>query len=134
MKKDASKRVLIRIRIGEDVLWICLCSIHKDIYNAFMQATNTRPKQIKTWIKRWTEEDFNWVIDYSEPNHLRLLNELIIDRYKRIHPHMYYNNVVHESRLVRSWISEKMGKEIRKHDKPTYNRLFNSASDSSSGL
>lgn len=129
-----TRKISLKVDRGGEMVWTHLCYVNREIFDAFLETTHTRSTQMKKWIIQWTEEDFNWRIDFSEYVHIKLLKELVIDKYRRVYPHLYYNNAVDTHGWMRCWISEKMGKEIRRNDKPTYNRLFNSSANYGSRL
>lgn len=125
----ASRKIQLKVDRGGEIIWTHFCYVNPEVFDAFLHVTKTRRTQIAKWLTKWAEEDFNWQIDFTEYSHIKLLKELVIDKYRRVYPHMYYNNAVDTHGWMRVWVSEKMGKEIRRYDKPTYNRLFNSASN-----
>jgi len=129
MKKDVYlKMVYIRVKDQEDKAYVC--SIHPDIYNTFFDVCKVHRTFFKRWLTKWAEEDFNWWIDFSEKYHIQLLKELVIDKYRCVYPHIHYNQVVtNEHFWLRVWMSEHMGREIRKHDRAKYNKLFKLASN-----
>ena len=130
----ATRKISLKVDRGGQMVWTHFCYVNPEIFEAFLEVTNTKRTQMKKWLTKWAEEDFNWVIDFSEFSHIKLLKELVIDKYRRVYPHLYYNNAVDTHGWMRCWVSEKMGKEIRKNDKPTYNRLFNSSPNYGSRL
>lgn len=123
----ATRKIMLKVDRGGSIVWVHLCYVNPEILEVFLKVTGTKQRQMVKWITRWTEEDFNWVIDFTEYSHIKLLKELVIDKYRRVYPHLYYNNAVDTHGWMRCWISEKMGKEIRRNDRPAYNRLFNSS-------
>lgn len=130
----ATRKIMLKVDRGGDVVWVHLCYVNPEIFEVFLEVTGTKQRQMVKWVTRWTEEDFNWVIDFTEYSHIKLLKELVIDKYRRVYPHLYYNNAVDTHGWMRCWISEKMGKEIRRNDRPAYNRLFNSSANYGSRL
>lgn len=129
IKRTKLTRLFVKVDRAGYIESISLCAVNPIILNSFFKVTHTSRKNIVEWIRKWTNEDFNWIIDYTEYYHLNLLKELVIDKYKKIYPHIYYNNAIDDNTWIRVWISEKMGREIRRHDKPEYNRIFNAYSD-----
>ena len=125
----ASKKILIKVDRGGDTAWVHLCYVNGEILETFLKIANTSRRNMKKWLTKWAEEDFCWDIDFTEYSHIQLLKELVIDRYKRLYPHLYYNNAVDNHGWMRCWVSEKMGKEILRHDKAAYNRLFNASTN-----
>lgn len=123
----ATKRITLKVNRGGKKIIFPLCFIHPEIFETFLDVTHTRQTQMKKWIIKWAEEDFNWSIDFTEVSHITLLRELILDRCKRVYPHLYYNNSVTIQGWTRCWVSEKMSKEILRNDKARYNGLFNAA-------
>ena len=130
----ASRKIQLKVDCGGVKKWTHLCYVNADICDAFLEVTHSKRRQMAKWITKWAEEDFNWVIDFTEYTHIKLLKELVIDKYRRIYPHLYYNNAVDTHGWMRCWVSEKMGKEIKRNDKPAYNRLFNSSTNYGSRL
>lgn len=129
LSQRVTRKISLKVDRGGQTVWAHFCYVNPEIFEAFLAVTNTKRTQMKKWLTKWAEEDFNWVIDFSEFSHIKLLKALVIDKYRRIYPHLYYNNAVDTHGWMRCWVSEKMGKEIRKNDKPTYNRLFNSSTN-----
>ena len=125
----ATRKIQLKVDRGGDLQWTHLCYVNPEILDVFLTVTKTRQRHMVKWVRKWTEEDFNWEIDFTEYSHIKLLRELVINKYKKIYPHLYYNNAVDNHGWMRCWISEKMGKELRKYDKPAYNRLFNSSTN-----
>lgn len=130
----AAKKIQLKVDKGGELVWVHLCYINPTILEAFLDVTHAKKKQMSKWITKWAEEDFNWRIDFTEYNHIHLLKELVINKYKTIYPHLYYNDAVDTHGWMRCWVSEKMGKEIRRNDRTTYNRLFNSSNNYGSRL
>ena len=130
----ATRKISLKVDRGGKMIWTHLCYVNPEIVDEFLRITKTKQKQMSKWLTKWAEEDFNWVIDFTEYSHIKLLKELVIDKYRRVYPHLYYNNAVDNHGWMRCWISEKMGKEIRRNDKPAYNRLFNSSTNYGSRL
>lgn len=129
MRKRKDNLRLIYIRTKDSEFKVFLCGIQVDIFNTFLSVCITTPGKIKKWLRKWTREDFNWVIDFSEESHVKLLLELVVEKYKNVYPHIYKNHILTDDRLwLRIWVSEHMGKEIRKNDKSAYNRLFRPSS------
>lgn len=129
-----TRKIQLKVDRGGELMWVHLCYVNPDISDVFFAVTKTKQRHMVKWVRVWAEEDFNWDIDFTEYSHIKLLKELVLNKYKRIYPHLYYNNAVDTHGWMRCWISEKMGKEIRKHDKPAYNRLFNSTPNYSGRL
>lgn len=128
MKPRLSRKVQLKVKNEEGIQqWVHFCYLNPEICDAFLKATNTKQKNLSKWLTKWAKEDFHWEIDFTEYSHIQLLKELVIDKYKSVYPHLYYNKAVDTHGWMRCWVSEKMGKEIRRYDKPTYNKLFRSA-------
>ena len=86
----ASRKISLKVDRGGQTCWTHFCYINPEIFDAFMQITHTRKSGLAKWLSKWAEEDFNWVIDFSEYSHIKLLKELVIDKYRRVYPHLYY--------------------------------------------
>lgn len=126
------RKIYIRVKDHEEK--IHLCNIHPDIYNTFMRVCRIHRTFFPRWVQKWVKEDFSWFIDFTEAGHIKLLQELIINKYKKIFPHLYFNRAIPDRYWIRVWISEHMGKEIRRYDRTEYNRLFKFTTNSRSRL
>lgn len=129
MKKEARKKVMLKV-IHEDrskrknPIWTHLCYINSEIYETFFNTLNISVEEFPSFLTKWTRNDFNIELDFTKNNDIRILKELVIDKYKQLYPHMYYNSLVDNHGWLRVWLSEKMGKEIRRYDKTKYKELF----------
>lgn len=129
MKREARKKVMLKV-IHEDrntskkPMWTHFCYINSNIYDTFFEAFNLEKEDLPLLLSRWTKDDFNLDLDFTKNNDIRILKTLVIDRYKQLYPHMYYNAVIDNHGWLRVWLSEKMGKEIRRYDKNRYKQLF----------
>ena len=129
----ALSRIYIRVKDQEEK--ILLCSVHPDIYKTFMRVCRIHRTFFPRWVQRWVKEDFSWFVDFTEAGHVKLLQELIINKYRKIFPHLFYNHVVAKDEYwIRVWVSEHMSKEIRRYDRTEYNRLFKFTTNSCSRL
>lgn len=132
MNVNARKKVMLKV-IHEDrnakknPMWTHFCYVNSDIYSAFFQTLDLTVEEFPSFLTKWTREDFNLQLDFTKNNDIRILKALIIDRFKELYPHMYYNAVVDNNGWMRVWLSEKMGKEIRRRDRERYKELFKSS-------
>lgn len=120
--------VYIKVRHRTSKRRCFICTVHSEIFDTFMKSCNVQRSQFRKYLSKWAMEDFNWQMDFWSRSHVDLLACLVDDKYKNVYPHVYFNHIVEFPQYwLRVWVSEHMGKEIRKHDKPAYNRLFRSA-------
>lgn len=132
MKKEAKKKVMLKV-VHEDrsklknPMWTHLCYINSEIYEGFFNTLNISVEEFPSFLTKWVRDDFNIDLDFTTTNDIRILKELVIDKYKQLYPHMYYNSLVDNHGWLRVWLSEKMGKEIKRYDKSKYRELFNPA-------
>nr|DAH73208.1 MAG TPA: hypothetical protein [Caudoviricetes sp.] len=132
MNIGARKKVMLKV-IHEDrskkknPMWTHFCYVNSDVYSAFFDTFGLTADEFPSYLTKWTREDFNLELDFTMNNHIRILKELVIDKYKQLYPHMYYNDVVDNHGWMRVWLSEKMGKEIRRYDREKYKELFGHA-------
>ena len=127
MKVQANKRIYIKTAHEEQFRKMksdFICYINSEIYDAFTETLDVAYKDLYWWISKWTKEDFNLDYDFCKANDVRILRELVLDKYKILQPAIYYNNLIKEEGWMRIWISEHMGKEIKRYDKQKYSRLF----------
>ena len=107
-----------------------VCFVNSEIYEAFTTLLDVAYKDLFWWFAKWTKEDFNLDYDFCKANDLRILKELVRDKYRTIQPILYYSNLVKsKDGWMRLWVSEHMGKEIKRYDKRKYNELFRAPSD-----
>jgi hypothetical protein len=136
MEVKANKRIHIKTAHEEQFRRMerdFVCFVNSDLYEAFTSLLGVAYKDLYWWFSKWTKEDFNLDFDFCKANDLRILRELVIDKFKTIQPILYYSNVVKsKDGWMRLWVSEHMGKEIKRYDKRKYNELFNSSSNNSS--
>lgn len=131
MTPNINRKIQIKVLREEcphdDAQWLPVCCMNSDIYDAFFEVTGIERMDFADYLSKWCYEDFNLELTFTKSNDIRILKELVVDRYQAIYPHIHYNRAVNKHGWMRVWVSERMGKEIKKHDKPRYNRLFRSA-------
>ena len=123
------KKIMIKViheeRHGKKgPMWAHVCYVNEEIYRKFFEVFKIERIDFADFLSRWVKEDFNLDMDFTQKNHIRILKELVIDKYKQLYPHMYYNSVTDNHGWVRVWVSEKMGKELKKYAKDVYRQLF----------
>lgn len=112
--------------------WIHLCYMNPEIYNAFFETFQIEKADLADFLAKWVKEDWNLILGFTKASDIAILRELVIDKYKKIYPFMYFSGITDYHGWVRVWVSEKMGKEIKRHDKERYKRLFKPTEDHSS--
>lgn len=129
MERSKWKKVSLKV-VKEDKskhknpVWVHFCYVNSKVYEAFFEVFNMTSEEFPSFLTKWTKDDFNIDLMFTENNDIRILKELIVDRYKKLYPHMYYNDVIDNHGWTRVWLSEKMGKEVRRYDKERYKKLF----------
>lgn len=133
MEPETNRKIQIKVLREEypdrDPEWMHVCYINSEIYDAFFDATCIERVDFSDFLTKWCKDDFNLDLTFTKANDIRILKELVVDRYQSIYPHVHYNKAVDRHGWMRVWVSEHMGKELKKHAKPVYNRLFRSAKD-----
>ena len=114
--------------------WTHVCYINSKIYKAFFDTFQIEKADLADFLSKWVKEDWNLMMDFTKSNDIRVLRELVIDKYKQLYPFMYFNYVTDTHGWVRVWVSEKMGKEIKLHDKDKYKELFGATKNYSGRL
>lgn len=133
MEKKANKRIYIRTAHEEQYRKMkadFVCSINPEIYEAFTSMFSVKYRDLFWWIAKWTKEDFNLDYDFCKANDLRILRELVLDKYATLQPCIFYNDLINTEGWMRVWICDHMGKEMMRYDKREYERLFKPASNS----
>lgn len=127
MKVQANKRIHIKLVHEEQYRKMksdYVCHMNSELYNEFCNLFGVEYKDLYWWIAKWTKEDFNLSYDFCKANDLRILRELVLDKYATLYPFIYYNNLIKVDGWMRVWISEHMGREIKRYDKQKYSKLF----------
>lgn len=132
MEKEALKKVMLKVvheerHAKKRALWTPLCYVNSSIYNTFFSVFKIEKSDLCDFISKWVQEDFNLTFDFTKKNDMRILKELVSDKYRILYPYIYYSDLIDGNGWVRVWISEKMGKEIKRYDREQYKQLFKSS-------
>ena len=94
---------------------IHFCYVERALLEEFMRARGyeNRAKVVND-VAEWVQHDFNIELSLSEKKDMLILRELIVDKYKRLHPNLFLRDVKNVGSWMRVWISEHMSRELKR--------------------
>lgn len=111
-------KVLLRVldENRDEVVWEHLCYAPSGVYLEFLRKKDINRAEIADWVRVWTREDFNLDIPMTTMKDIKILKELIQDKYLSVYPHIAkrYNNGMDYQGWIRVWLTAHMDKELKK--------------------
>lgn len=110
------QKVLIKI-LDEDtekIVWAHVCYVKKDLYLKFLDTFGIGRLEVADFLSKWAKEDFSQDLTMTLKRDLKILKSLVMDKYSRLCPTIYNNNMIDIHGWMRVWMTEKMEKELKK--------------------
>ena len=96
----------------DELVWEHLCYAPQDLYIDFLTRKDIERADLAEYICRWAKEDFNIDLPMSTYQHIKILRELVQDKYLTVYPHFAVKNRTDRQGWMRVWICDKMKKEL----------------------
>lgn len=117
MGRDRIKVLLKVLDENIDALvWEHVCYCSRDLYIEFLKKANIERFELADYFVKWAREDFCIDLPMSTVKDIAILRELILDKYKKIYPHITTNFTKREYDYrgwLGVWLTEHMKKEMR---------------------
>lgn len=99
----------------DQLVWEHVCYCPRDLYLEFLKEFDLERFELADFASRWAKEDFCTDLSMSTVKDIMILRELILDKYKRVYPHIMkpYPCKHDYQGWVRVWLVEHMKKEMR---------------------
>ena len=112
--KDTIK-VLLKVldENRREVVWEHLCYAPSKTYLDFLTKKDIDRVEFADWVSDWTKEDFNIDLPMTTVKDIKILRELIQDKYLTVYPHIAkrYPKSDHQG-WIRVWLTTHMEKEL----------------------
>lgn len=117
MVNTRSIKVILKV-LNEDqdtVRWEHLCYVPSSTYIEFLRRKDITRAEIADWIRIWAHEDFNIDLPMTTLKDMKILKELVQDKYLTVYPHIAkrYGKMDYQGWL-RVWLTAHMEKELLK--------------------
>lgn len=102
------------------------CYVDSRILRTYLKTFGLRKCDMKKLIEKWVLQEFNVSVQLETYLDLKLVKDLIVDRYTKIYPYMSSGASIDSHGWAGVWVTEQIGRELKTNARATYNRLFKS--------
>lgn len=102
------------------------CYVNSRVLKEYLKLFGLRKRDMKDVIERWALQEFNVSIQLETSLDIKLIKDLIVDRYKKVYPYMTTDAIIDRHGWAGVWVTEQIGRELKTNARATYNRLFKS--------
>ena len=117
MGRATTIKILLKVldENRDEVVWEHLCYAPNETYLNFLTQKNIERFELADWIRVWISEDFNMDLPMTTTKDLKILRELIQDKYLSVYPHIAkrYSTIDYQG-WIRVWLTTHMEKELAK--------------------
>ena len=99
----------------ERMKWVHVCYINEKLYLTFVKTMRISREDVADYLRVWIKDEFRIDLTMSTKSDIAIFKALVIDKYKRLYPSMYFNDLSDDHGWIRIWISEKMEQELEKN-------------------
>lgn len=115
MQPDLIK-FLIKV-LNEDsdkVSWEHICYAPRDLYIKFLCHKDLERYQMADYISKWVKEDFNLDLPMTTRKEIKILHELVADKYQNAYPHLARKSNTDRQGWMRVWVTTHMERELQR--------------------
>lgn len=116
----------VALRLGGNPRWKHFCYVDEKLFKTYLEHYKLERSEFSQVIERWVLEEFNVIVQFQTDWEVDKVRELIFDRYTKVYPYVAINRVIDHKGWVGIWVTEQMGRELKKHARPKFNKLFKS--------
>ena len=94
--------------------WMHFCYVNKELYLSFLELMDCDRADLTQFFSKWLKEEFCIDLGMTKRRDIEVLKEIIRDKYRRAHPHLFIEGTTDRQGWLRIWVSEHMEKEIKR--------------------
>lgn len=98
----------------DKLIWEHLCYAPKELYLKFLEAKGIERFEMADYVAKWAAEDFNIELPMTTAKDIKILKELILDKYNSAYPHLIRKSSTDHQGWVRVWVSTHMEKDLQR--------------------
>ena len=115
MSRPRTIKVLLKLldENRNEVVWEHFCYAPSSTVLDFLAKKDIERAELADWVQIWAKEDFNIDLPMTTTTNLKILKELIQDKYLSVYPYIAqrYSKIDYQG-WIRIWITTHMQKEL----------------------
>ena len=113
MRSGLIKCILKVLDENQDKLvWEHLCYAPSGLYIEYLQKFDIERNEMGEAVSRWAREDFNFDLPMTTAKDIKILRELVLDKYSSAYPHLMRKSNTDHQGWIRVWVSTHMEKDL----------------------
>lgn len=98
----------------DKLVWEHLCYAPASVYLKYLTEFNMDRNEMGESISRWAREDFNIELPMTTSKDIKILRELIFDKYKSTYPHLMRATKTDHQGWIRVWVTTHMERDLQR--------------------
>ena len=96
-----------------ELVWEHVCYAPRELYLTYLKRFGLERFEMADALSKWAKTDFNVDIPVTTEKDIRIIKELIYDKYRNIYPNIArISNTDHQG-WVRVWVSYHMERDLK---------------------